>query len=145
VIGVVLGLLDFNPSLVRGVVGLFIGYTPRKPSATVLLVQPLPPSAAELAASAAAKFEAQQAADFSGKWYCRTVLQDRGNCQLTLEIRPQLVPVGQFAGYGNMVCMDMRWAATQKINAFVFNKMMGVKLTPAARVLSVKVTSGAID
>jgi hypothetical protein len=86
------------------------------------------PSATDIAADAAAKADADLASIYTGKWSGRAIVGERGNCQLSLEIRPK--PSGEYAGYSGLVCMSLDVASKHKVDPLFLANLMKQKLTP---------------
>jgi hypothetical protein len=134
-VGIAAVLLYFNPSLLRPVFGLFSRPVVRKPSPIVPVV---PPTPEQLAASELAR----ESAIFGGKWVGRGLVVGRGTCNASLEIKTQPDPAKPFAGYSNMLCVDMTIHAGMSPETAAI--LTAEKLAPESTVLSGNVTKGTI-
>src|ERR1700722_1651890 len=86
--------------------------SPRRWFALLLLLH-------QVSAAGAAAILAQETAQYSRKWGGRAQIAGRGTCTFSLEIKTQPNTSKPFAGYSNLLCIDMTFPAGTKMDRAV--------------------------
>jgi hypothetical protein len=68
----------------------------------------------------------------------------RGTCNFGLEIKPQSNTAKPFAGYANVLCVDMTIPNGTKMDAASMAILTAEKVAPSSTVLSGNVTNGSL-
>jgi hypothetical protein len=114
----------------------------RKPSPMVRAA--VAPTPDQVAAAGAAAILAQETAQYSGKWGGRAQIAGRGKCTFSLEIKTQPNTAKPFAGYSNLLCIDMTFPAGTKMDPAAIAILTAEKVAPSSTLLSGNVTNGSI-
>ena len=114
----------------------------RKPSPMVRAA--VAPTPDQVAAAEAAAILAQETAQYPGKWGGRAQIAGRGMCTFSLEIKTQPNTAKPFAGYSNLLCIDMTFPAGTKMDPAAIAILTAEKVAPSSTLLSGNVTNGSI-
>jgi hypothetical protein len=107
-------------------------------------VHAIAPTSDQSAAAAAAATFAEELAQYGGRWGGRAQIPGRGTCNFGLEIKPQSNTSKPFAGYSNLLCIDMTFPAGTKMDPSAMAILTAEKVAPSSTVLSGNVANGSL-